>query len=281
MGKKNKIFDFIKLLRVNNCIIGGFGVFVSYLLVRFKFNEPKLYLGILSVFFVMAGGNIVNDLFDLETDRINKPERPLINSRFNIKFIIFTYFLFSFLSIFISLFLSFKLFLIVMFSTVILFFYSYKLKRIPFIGNFIISLLSGLLFIFGSEIAGDISKGIFPAIFAFLLTLGREILKDIEDIDGDKFIGRRTLPIVLGEENSLFLAIFVFFILIILTFIPYLMGTYNVKYMLLSFFGVDIVLMVLLLIFYIYNDIKTKRLVNTLIKYDMFVGLLALFFGGK
>jgi geranylgeranylglycerol-phosphate geranylgeranyltransferase len=149
------------------------------------------------------------------------------------------------------------------------------------LGNFIISLLSGLLFIFGSEIAGDISKGVFPALFAFFMTLGREILKDIEDVNGDKYIGRRTLPIVLGEENSLFVAIVVFIILIILTFIPYLLGIYNKLYMLVAFFGVDLILIVLLLIFYIFNDLKTKRVVNSLIKYDMLIGLFAIFLGGK
>ncbi|MEO0234808.1 MAG: geranylgeranylglycerol-phosphate geranylgeranyltransferase [candidate division WOR-3 bacterium] len=281
MVKNNSFFDIIKLLRVNNALIGGFGVFVSYLLVRFDLKDFRLYLGILVVFFVMFAGNIINDIFDLETDRINKPQRPLVKSKFNTKFVYFIYFLFSILSFFISFFLSWKLLLIVVFSTVILYLYSYKLKRIPFLGNLIISLLSGLLFIFGSEIAGDISKGVFPAIFAFFMTLGREILKDIEDINGDKYIGRKTLPIVLGEENSLFVAIFVFIILIILTFIPYLLGIYNKLYMLVAFFGVDLIIIVMLLIFYIFNDLKTKRVVNSLIKYDMLVGLLAIFLGGK
>ncbi|MEO0304255.1 MAG: UbiA family prenyltransferase, partial [candidate division WOR-3 bacterium] len=174
MVKNNSFFDIIKLLRVNNALIGGFGVFVSYLLVRFDLKDFRLYLGILVVFFVMFAGNIINDIFDLETDRINKPQRPLVKSKFNTKFVYFIYFLFSILSFFISFFLSWKLLLIVVFSTVILYLYSYKLKRIPFLGNLIISLLSGLLFIFGSEIAGDISKGVFPAIFAFFMTLGRE-----------------------------------------------------------------------------------------------------------
>ncbi|MEO0288362.1 MAG: geranylgeranylglycerol-phosphate geranylgeranyltransferase [candidate division WOR-3 bacterium] len=281
MVKNNNFFDIIKLLRINNALIGGFGVFVSYLLVKFNLKDSRLYLGILAVFFVMFAGNIINDIFDLETDRINKPQRPLVKSKFNIKFIYLIYFLFSILSFFISFFLSWKLLFIVVFSTVILYLYSYKLKRIPFLGNLIISLLSGLLFIFGSEIAGDISKGIFPALFAFFMTLGREILKDIEDINGDKYIGRKTLPIVLGEENSLFVAIFVFTILIVLTFIPYLLGIYNKLYMLVAFFGVDLIIIVMLLIFYIFNDLKTKRVVNTLIKYDMLIGLVAIFLGGK
>lgn len=281
MVKNNKFFDFIKLLRVNNALIGGVGVFVSYLLVKFYLKDPRLYIGIVAVIFVMFAGNIINDIFDLETDRINKPQRPLVKSRFNIKFIYSIYFIFSILSFFISFFLSWRLSLIVIFSSVILYFYSYKLKRIPFLGNFVISFLSGLLFIFGSEIAGNISKGVFPALFAFLMTLGREILKDIEDINGDKYIGRKTLPIVLGEENSLFFAIFIFLILIILTFIPYLLGIYNKVYMVVSFFGVDLILIVLLLIFYIFNDLRTKRVINSLIKYDMLVGLLAIFIGGK
>lgn len=281
MLKKSKILDFLKLLRLNNALIGGFGVFVSYLLVNSKVCNFDLYLGIVSVMFVMFSGNIINDYFDVETDRINKPERPLIKRNLKIKTVLYFYVFFILISTFISFFLSKLVFLITVFSNVILFFYSFKIKRIPFCGNFIISLLTALLFVFGAEIGGDVKKSLFPAIFSFLMTLGREILKDIEDVDGDRYIGRKTIPIVIGKTGAFFLTVFIFIILIFTTFLPYFSGLYNRVYMLIAFFGVDLFIIILLFIFYLFPDTTTKKSVNDLIKYDMLVGLIAIFLGGR
>jgi len=278
-SRSSKFIGFIYLIRLNNCLMGIFSVILSAFIATREPDYLKLLLSVLTVFFIFAGGNIVNDLFDIETDKINKPNRTLVSMDFNLKHIFILVLIFIISGIIISVFISKTSFLITLFSSIFLFLYSWKFKRLPFIGNLTISLLTGILFIFGAEAGGDFTKGIFPAVFSFFMNLGREITKDIEDIDGDEYAGMKTLPILIGKTKSFFIAVAVFFILIGITFIPYFNGTYNRWYFLIAFFGVDIVLIVLLSIFYMFDDLRTKRFVNNYIKYDMIIGLIAIMMG--
>ncbi len=267
------------LIRLNNCLMGVFSVILSAFIATRDPDYIKLLLSIITVFFVFAGGNIVNDLFDIETDRVNKPSRPLISMDFNLKHMFVLVFVFFIAGIILSAFISTAAFVIALFSALLLFLYSWSFKRLPFIGNLTISFLTAILFIFGAEAGGDFTKGIFPAVFSFFMNLGREITKDIEDVDGDEYAGMKTLPIIIGKTKSFFLAVVVFFILIAITFVPYFNGTYNKWYFFITVFGVDIVLIVLLSIFFIFDDIRTKRFVNNYIKYDMIIGLIAIMMG--
>ena len=151
----------------------------------------------------------------------------------------------------------------------------------PVIGNLVIAILSGLLFVYGALIADNISGGIFPALFAFLITFGREITKDIEDMEGDRDAGMTTLPILIGKQKAFIIAVIDFIVLISMTFIPYFTGMYNRWYFFIIVFGVNLVLLTLLFMFYFFDDLKTKRFVNNYIKYDMIIGLLAIIMGIK
>jgi len=279
--KNSKFIGFMYLIRLNNCLMGVLSVIISAFIATKDPDYVKLGLSVATVFLVFAGGNIVNDLFDIETDRVNKPSRPLIAMNFNLRHMFVLVFVFLISGIILSAFISRTAFTIALISAVLLFLYSWSFKRLPFIGNLTISLLTGILFIFGAEAGGDFTKGIFPAIFSFFMNLGREITKDIEDVDGDEYAGMKTMPILIGKTKSFFIAAVVFVILIAITFIPYFNGTYNKWYFFITFFGVDIVLIVLLTIFYMFDDIRTKRFVNNYIKYDMIVGLAAIMMGAS
>lgn len=281
MKRRNKFVSFIYLIRLNNTLISILSLIVAIYIGSSLFDTHKLILAILTVFFLSSGGNIINDYFDIETDRVNKPQRPLVSSEYNLRTVFSLAIIMLLLGILFSAFISLFTLIIASAAAVLLFFYSRNFKGMPIVGNFVIAILSGLLFIYGALIAENPANGIFPALFAFLITMGREITKDIEDMDGDRSAGMHTLPVLIGKNKSFIIACLDFLILIGLTFVPYFTGLYNKWYFFIVVFGVDIVLITLLLMFYFSDDIKTKRFVNNYIKYDMIIGLLAIIIGVK
>ncbi len=281
MNRNNTFISFLFLIRLNNVIISVIALIVSMNIASNILNIRNTLIAVLSVIFLTSGGNIINDYFDIETDRINKPQRPLISHKYNLVFIYFLSIFFLLIGTLITLFISSEAFIIALLSGILLYLYSRFFKRMPIIGNFVVSLLSGLLFIYGALVAENIRMGVFPAIFAFFMTFGREITKDIEDIEGDELSGMKTLPIIIGKDKAFLIAVINYIFLIALTFVPYFYGIYNKWYFIIVVFGVDLILLVLLLMFYIFNDIKTMRIVNDYLKYDMIIGLIAIVIGVK
>ena len=281
LNKENKIISFLYLIRLNNILISLISIIVALYITGNNVSIFSLIIALTSIVFLTSGGNIINDFFDIETDRINKPLRPLVMHNYNLKFIYVLSIVFLLIGIFLPLLLSVKAFIISLIAGVFLYFYSKNFKRLPIIGNLVISILSGLLFLYGAIIGNNIQSGIFPAIFAFFITFGREITKDIEDMEGDEIAGMKTLPIIIGKDRAFIIAIINYSILIVLTFIPYLMEVYNKWYFFIIIFGVDTVLLFLMIMFYLFDDIKTKRFVNNYIKYDMIIGLIAIIMGVK
>ena len=112
-------------------------------------------------------------------------------------------------------------------------------KGMPLIGNIIISTLVGLVFIFAEvSIYGLIDKSLLPFCFSFLLTLIREIIKDIEDIKGDSNNRINTFPAVYGKTKSIVISIFLMFLLNIIVLIPYYFNMHNLNYLFVIIIGV-------------------------------------------
>ena len=216
---------------------------------------------------------MINDFYDIDTDKINKPQRPLISNTYNLKTVYLISIFMLLVGILFSAFISLFTVFIAMISAILLFLYSKYFKAMPVIGNLVIAILSGLLFVYGALIADNISGGIFPALFAFLITF--------EDMEGDRDAGMTTLPILIGKQKAFIIAVIDFIVLISMTFIPYFTGMYNRWYFFIIVFGVNLVLLTLLFMFYFFDDLKTKRFVNNYIKYDMIIGLLAIIMGIK
>lgn len=279
---RSRLLSFIYLIRLNNCVISVLSVVVAAYIADIHLEIARLAFAMLTVLIITAAGNIINDFYDIETDRINKPQRPLIaETHYNLKAVFLLSFILFAAGSGLAILIEWSSFIIAVAASVLLFFYSRNFKRMPVIGNLVVSVLSALLFIYGAIVGGDITKGIFPAVFAFLMTFGREITKDIEDMEGDAISNMKTMPIVIGKERSFLIAVLNFIVLISLTFVPYFTGMYNQWYFLIVVFGVDLVLLVLLVLFFLFDDLKTKRFVNNYLKYDMIIGLIAIVMGAK
>ena len=231
-----KIFAILKLTRVLNLTI----VALTLYIFRWYVFEPALrncfrvsfisdlnfYLLTIAAVLTTAAGYIINDYFDQTIDGINKPEKQIVGTIIKPKFAQTLFYIFSAISIILGTFVAYKigsinLAAIPIIAIFMLWYYSFKYKRTFLWGNIVISFLSGFLIVslwlfefFGmrNSIHGFVHcKKFFNEatnivfiyfIFAFLISLIREIVKDMEDVEGDKVAKRQTLPIKLGMEKT-------------------------------------------------------------------------------
>ncbi|WP_406533756.1 UbiA family prenyltransferase [Methanobrevibacter sp.] len=203
---------YIEILRPGNALMGAISI-VLVALIDKTFSIPVI-LAMIAVFFETAAGNVINDYFDYKIDLINKPERPIPSGRISLKngrnyaYLLFLAgticgFLISYLTG------NWIPFGIVLIADIVLYLYAYKLKATPLIGNLTVGFMTGFGFVFGGfsiNTPNIITTSLFLGFFAFVMTTAREIVKDIEDIEGDKADGAKTLPILIGEKKPAILA---------------------------------------------------------------------------
>ena len=229
--------------------------------------------------FTLAAGNIINDIFDIEIDKINCPLRPLPSGKITIKEAYILISVLILLSLIISFLVSYIAFIIVIVSHLILFLYSKFLKSIPLVGNISIAFLTGLVFIFGGVVVGNPSAAIVPAIFAFLINLVRELVKDIQDIEGDRLSNVVTFPIRYGIKKSRILALIITLILILCTLLPFILQMYKIEYFLVVMIVVNPILVYCLKILFAEHSPKNLDMTSKLLKLSMIFGLIAIFLG--
>lgn len=229
---------FLDLIRWKNlCIIA-----IAQLLVKYALLEPfgaqtaldgfSILVLVLATICIAAGGNIINDIYDIETDRVNKPQKVIVGKHISEKVAFNLFLVFNILGVGLGFYLSnhvnkgafLAIFIII---SVLLYVYSTYLKRTPLIGNIVISVLVALsLIVVGifdliptlSEFNRDTQLLFFKiildyAMFAFIINLLRELAKDLEDINGDYKAGMNTLPIAIGRERAKY-------VLVVLNFMP-------------------------------------------------------------
>ncbi len=189
--------------------------------IKTSLNSTNFLLLCLSSVFVAAAGYIINDYFDLNIDRINNPGNLIVEKIIPRRLTILLHLLLSFIGIAIGFYLDYSTKVtLVGFSNlacaVLLFLYSISLKKKLLAGNILISLLTAWVvlvitwcearFFFRSNTVLNTPKiarlTMLYAGFAFVISLIREVVKDMEDIEGDRQYGCRTMPIVWGLNAS-------------------------------------------------------------------------------
>ena len=270
---KTRFYAAIELPRPINCLITFASVLLGGWLGIHRITEPLL-LAALSAALITAGGNALNDLCGIIEDRRNKPPRPLPSGRLSPSIARLEIGIFLLAGILLALPLPTSAIAIALTAIASLIFYNTYLKRVPLIGNLIISALGGLAFLYGGAAVENISTPWLIAGFAFLFHLGRELLKDLEDSAGDRQLSGSTVPISWGENIARILITGIFAILIIATPLPALLGIYNSIYLSL------IILLNFLLIFVLIRlwQKDTLGYLNKLLKAGMLLGLAAFLF---
>jgi len=247
----NKFFAFLKLIRVENLVIVILTqTFLHYLVFQKIFTEAniptniyiKLFgLIVISTVLIAAAGYIINDYFDVKTDLINHPETVVLDKTIKRRWAIILHITFTALGILLGMYTALKtgylrLALFHILTATALWFYSTHFKKQLLVGNIVVSLLTAavpfITFVFEiaylqktiPEFAANHIPVILTAskitlifcLFAFITSLAREIIKDMEDVHGDKATGGKTMPISWGMQTSKTVCFFLIFITIIL-----------------------------------------------------------------
>ncbi|MCH3882057.1 MULTISPECIES: geranylgeranylglycerol-phosphate geranylgeranyltransferase [Tenacibaculum] len=295
------MISFLKLIRYKNLLM----VLLTMVLTKYALIESfvspsylsnfKFVLLTISVLCITAGGYIINDIFDIETDKINKPNKVFIDVTISKSNAWRFYLVFTFWGIIIGKYLSVTLLdikysLIFVICSILLFIYSYFFKRVSLIGNLIISFLISLsillvyefhykLALINENFTSLLLQNIIFSyiIFSFFTTLVREIIKDIEDINGDLKINAKTLPIVIGRKRANRVALG--FSVLLLLFLIVLIREFIIEEPV--FLAYSIVFLLIPIGNFIYKlyDAKTKKdysYLSKLMKLIMFFGILSM-----
>ena len=250
----HSIFPYINILRPINLIFSALSVIITAHLTD-SLNQTIIIINAVVVVVSFAGAsNILNDIFDINIDKKNQPYRPLPSGKISIwnalVYMLAIYF-FGIYALFNLSELAIEIALLIVLPILIL--YTPVFKRIPLIGNIAVAAVLGMVFIFSeAAFTGTVSIMWTPSWMAFGLTFIRELIKDVEDLDGDKLYGARTFPVVFGVHNSLYLAYLLIITFCVLCWIPYFNNLYGNIYAITLLFTVEIPL--ILSIFFLWKN---------------------------
>jgi geranylgeranylglycerol-phosphate geranylgeranyltransferase len=183
-----------------NVLIGGLSILVGSFIAGSLSPLNNVLLAVISGSLIAAAANSINDFFDVNIDKINKPYRPIAAGLLTrSEAFIFSMLLFITGAVSGS-FINVRAGGIALFACILLYLYSARLKRTVLWGNLTVSLMTAFAFIYGGVAVDLLDKALIPAGFAFLFHFGREIIKDVEDHKGDNADNARTLPIIYGNR---------------------------------------------------------------------------------
>ena len=237
--------------------------------------DVNLFFIVIPSGLVIASGYIINNFYDAEKDLINKPKKSMLDRLVSQRFKLTTYFILNLLAVFAASYVSFRA---VLFFSVYIFgiwFYSHKLKKVPFVGNFISATLAIAPFFAVFVYYKNFETVIFVhAIFLFLLILVREMIKDLENIKGDLAQNYKTIPIIYGARISKICI----GILILLTLIPSLLliTTFDVGLMNYYFMGCIVLLILFLMLLARSKSKKHYVWLHNILKFIIIAGVFSI-----
>ena len=293
---------FLNLIRWPNLLI----IILVQCLVKYTLLIPSeayitlnwfgFSLLVLSTICIAAAGYVINDIYDVETDSINKPNKVIVGKTVRIIRANYIFITLNIIGVLIGFYLShlvgrsnlFSLFVVI---SILLYVYASYLKQTILIGNIVVSLLVSfsliIVGIFELLPVLDSQNQVIQlhwfkiilayALFAFIINLIREMVKDIQDIDGDHKVGMSTLPIIVGRNRSRN-------IIFILSFIPTLFIVYFLYTFLFSYTEVVIYFLLLVIAPLIIVSIKLFNaksnheysIISNLLKLVMLTGILSM-----
>jgi geranylgeranylglycerol-phosphate geranylgeranyltransferase len=217
-----RLAGFFKLTRPTNSFVAGLAAIVAYLIATGSLIPETVFLFAI-VALITAAGNVINDFFDAKIDAINRPDRPIPSgavSRGAARGFAVTLFL---AGILVSFFTSSLCIGITVVNSIILVAYAAKLKSTPLIGNIAVAYLSASIFLFGGALNGweGLIHIIPVAAITFFAILSRELLKDAEDVEGDRAGGADTVPLRIGIKKTAEFALITTVLAVAMSFIPY------------------------------------------------------------
>lgn len=272
-----RIEAWFRLFRPLNAVIAGAGVWLGWISMGSMRPHGMLALwSCVSMALLVFAGNADNDLCDLKTDRVNRPGRPLAAGSLNVSQVRLAAFLLYVLGVIAAGCASQAHGMLALFMVLLLLSYNRWLKGLPLIGNMAVALLCALAIYF-PEFPARIHATLPAFAFAFLATLAREVVKDIEDVEGDRAARLRTFPLMQGVSAARKLAFSLVAIVLVLLPSPVIFFGYDWHYAVLS--AVLAVPFLLVLLVELSKSAADYGRCQRYLKWMMLGGMIALWLG--
>jgi len=267
--------NILYIVRFHNLILGALAVIISGYLLNLPLNLLTIYC-MLIVMIVMAIAYIMNDYIDIESDKINHPNRPLATNNLSHKHIF--YIMLILLIVLLVLIMNinsyaFQFLLLIIFPLTII--YNIYLKNMPLIGNVVTSLLLGSIFIF-SEIVFNNSNHmlVLPFILGASFNFLREMIKDMHDYEGDLSNNYYTAPVCFGKSIMNKIIIIYSFCLMLICLMPYFVFQLHISFLLFLIIIIEIPLLYSVFLLIKFPNKTTYKYLSDLLKYLCLGGLL-------
>lgn len=288
------LLNFGRISRPLNVLISFFSFAVGCYLVHdkqlhFLLDLPFWGTG-LTIVVIAATGYWINDVYDFRIDRVNKPQLTVVNALLSVKKVLTAYFLTNMGILLFSLtYLGwhlgrFNITFINFVSVILLFIYASWLKRVSVAGNLVIAFMIALVLILAYYLYDHLNLSLIWAIvFAFEITLIREITKDVQDIKGDLRFGLRTLPIQIGMRHTKQVLLGLYIIFLLSTYLPFVEAQWRMQQWLWPYLSLSVLLVQIPSLYTIRIMWKSENpedftIQSKMLKVLMLTGLLTLFF---
>lgn len=295
------MLGYIRLMRPLNAVMGAIAVLIGGFLVLNPLGYPanlviNLLLAMVVAFLVLGAGNAINDYFDVESDRINSPKRPIPSGQISKNTALaFSAALFI-IGIALSGFINWVAFIIALVNSFVLIIYSLGLQDKVLVGNIAISYLVGSTFLFGGAAVGNLTLPLLLMLLAGLANMAREVVKDLEDIEGDRlnFIKKLASGIkakiadrfglsrghakIRYDKKITIVAGICLLLAIFISPLPYLLNILGLSYLVILI-PTDLAFLVALVMMTKASSSRHFHRISKLIKLGMFLGLIAFIVG--
>jgi len=286
-----KIKDAVEILRPVNCLMGALTVIIGLLNTRTGVLPEKLainlILGIIAYVFIAGSGMVINDIYDIEIDKINRPQRPIPRGSITLGQAKILFALYLIIGLIASIFnsalniLGILNIIIAAVFGLIGWIYAKWGKKSGFLGNIIVSISFSIGLIYGAVLNSSIIPIYIYFFFftSFFLLLSREVIKGCEDIEGDIQQGVKTLAIRIGIKKSKYFSMTFSMMAIVFFILTYFTPLINPFYFLiLMVFGLADVGYVLILMLKKEQSKKNFKRISLFLKIGCFLGLIAFLF---
>lgn len=210
LTKPSIVFNYLKVIRALNLFIVALTQYITAIFLvgshgnwREIFTNTGFFLMVSATVIITSAGYLINDYYDIKIDYVNRPDRVQVGRTLKRRWVIVGHTVLNLTGIGLGFYLSPLIGIVNFMAAFLLWLYSNQLKRLPFIGNFVVAALTGAtLFLVGAYFLEREYLILTYAIFAGFITLIREVIKDMEDMKGDERFGCKTLPIIWGIANT-------------------------------------------------------------------------------
>jgi geranylgeranylglycerol-phosphate geranylgeranyltransferase len=230
-----KIIGLIRLFRPELPFAAGVTVLVGEMVALGGLPSlSQALLGFTCVFLLSASALILNDVFDLEVDRVNAPERAIPSGTVTVGEAVGLSVPVTLGGLAAALAIGPSALVFTVFIWVIGFLYNWKFKRSGLLGNLMVATSVGACFILGGMAVGGLTNRLvwFMALGAFLIDLAEEIAGDAMDMEGDRLLGSRSLALRFGRMAALRVSAGLFALLFVLSLLPLIRGWLGIQYLL-------------------------------------------------